>query len=120
MPLGLLEKPRMLAHSLLSRPMYLTLFKENPTENDVKGRELSGKGYSMQLVNFAVEGTAVKNTNEIKFSVADGDWDTITYVGLRDKFGSLLFWYDKLEKPIYIRAGDQLTIAPKNLNVSVD
>lgn len=120
MPLGLKEKPRILAHSLLSRNMYLTLFKDNPTENYVKTTELSGRGYSMQLVKFEVEGSVVKNKEGITFSMATEDWDTVTYVGLLDDFRLNLFWYDKLDSPIIVRVGDQLTIEPKNLIVSVD
>lgn len=104
-----------------SGPVYLALYTSNPTANDT-GTEVSGGGYARQPITFsapALEGgkQTIKNDAKVEFPVAEGDWGTITHVGIRDAAaGGNLIAFAALASPRTIQAGDRFVI---NLNNGV-
>jgi len=100
-------------------PVYLALYTSNPTGNDT-GTEVSGGGYTRQPITFsapALEGgkQTIKNDAKVEFPVAEGDWGTITHVGIRDAAtGGNLIAFAELEAPRTILAGDRFVIDINN------
>jgi len=96
-------------------PVYLALYTSNPTGNDT-GTEVSGGGYARQPITFtepALEGgkQTIKNSAKVEFPVAEGDWGTITHVGIRDAAtGGNLIAFAELDAPRTIQTGDRFVI----------
>lgn len=95
--------------------VYLALYTSNPTGADT-GTEVSGGGYERQQITFSApvaEGgkQTIKNDAKVEFSVAEGDWGTITHVGIRDAAtGGNLIAFAELAAPRTIMAGDRFVI----------
>ena len=102
-----------------SGPVYLALYTSNPTANDT-GTEVSGGGYARQPITFsapALEGgkQTIKNDAKVEFPVAEGDWGTITHVGIRDAAaGGNLIAFAALASPRTIQTGDRFVIDLNN------
>lgn len=102
-----------------SGPVYLALYTSNPTANDT-GTEVSGGGYERQQITFsapvAEDGKqTIKNDAKVEFPVAEGDWGTITHVGIRDAAaGGNLIAFAELAAPRTIMAGDRFVIDLNN------
>lgn len=98
-----------------SRPVYLALYTSNPTANDT-GTEVSGGGYERQQITFTEpvledEKQTIKNDAKVEFPIAEGDWGTITHVGIRDAaVGGNLIAFAELAAPRTIMAGDRFVI----------
>lgn len=100
-------------------PVYLALYTSNPTANDT-GTEVSGGGYARQPIMFStpsLEGgkQTIKNSAKVEFPVAEGDWGTITHVGIRDAAtGGNLIAFAALEAPRTIMVGDRFVVDLNN------
>jgi len=100
-------------------PVYLALYTSNPTANDT-GTEVDGDGYARQEITFsapALEGgkQTIKNDAKVEFPVAEGDWGTITHVGIRDAAtGGALIAFAALNSPRTIQTGDRFVIDLNN------
>lgn len=100
-------------------PVYLALYTSNPTANDT-GTEVSGGGYARQEITFSApvaEGgkQTIKNDAKVEFPVAEGDWGTITHVGIRDAAaGGNLIAFAELTSPRTIQTGDRFVIDLNN------
>lgn len=99
--------------------VYLALYTSNPTGADT-GTEVSGGGYARQPITFsapALEGgkQTIKNSAKVEFPVAEGDWGTITHIGIRTAAtGGDLIAYAALTNPRTILAGDRFVIDLNN------
>ena len=98
-----------------SGPVYLALYTSNPTANDT-GTEVSGGGYARQPITFSAPALedgkqTIKNSAKVEFPVAEGDWGTITHVGIRDAdTGGNLIAFAALASPRTIQTGDRFVI----------
>jgi len=96
-------------------PVYLALYTSNPTANDT-GTEVSGGGYERQQITFSAPSVedgkqTIKNDAKVEFPVAEGDWGTITHVGIRDAdTGGNLIAFAALASPRTIQTGDRFVI----------
>lgn len=96
-------------------PVYLALYTTNPTANDT-GTEVNGAGYARQEITFSAPSVedgkqTIKNDAKVEFPVAEGDWGTITHVGIRDAdTGGNLIAFAALASPRTIQTGDRFVI----------
>lgn len=96
--------------------VYLALFTTNPGE-DASGTEVSGNGYSRQLITFgsASNGSA-SNTSEETFTASGGNFGTVTHIAIYDAAtsGNMLL-YQALTTPRPVNNGETITLAVGNL-----
>lgn len=102
--------------------VYLALYKTNPTESDV-GTEVSTSGTAYIRLPIAFNTPSdgqTSNSDDLTFSVATGDWGTVTHVGIRDAdTGGNLLFYGTLGIAKTINTGDQLKIPMSNLTIAL-
>lgn len=104
--------------------VYLALYTSNPTAADT-GTEVSGNGYQRMQVTFTapvIENgkQTIKNTSDIVFPKAQGNWGTITHVGIRDAAtGGNLLYYGPVENPRSIMANDILKFPAGSLALNL-
>lgn len=105
--------------------VYLALYISDPTEFDT-GTEVSGGGYSRQIVNFGANTTSgnktvITNNADIQFNVAESSWGTITHMGIRDsQTGGNLLVYAPFSVSRAIETGDQFYIPTGKISISLD
>lgn len=102
-----------------TNPVYLALYTSNPTPNDT-GTEVNGAGYARQEITFSAPAIedgkqTIKNSVRVEFPVAQGDWGTITHIGIRDAAeGGNLIAFAPLNAPRTISTGDRFVIDVSN------
>ena len=88
--------------------------------DDNSGTELTGNGYSRQLISFgaASSGTA-SNDAAVEFSAATGSWGTVSHFGLYDaSTGGNLLIHGALTASKVIATGDILKIAIGDMDIT--
>lgn len=99
--------------------VYLSLHTANPDE-DGSGTEVSGNGYSRNVVTFAsaTGGSAASNSVE-EFTASGGAFGTVTHFGIWDdqNAGNLLY-YGALTASKTIADGDTLRFASGAITIS--
>jgi hypothetical protein len=101
--------------------VYVALFTNDPTDAGT-GSEVSGGGYTRQLVTFnAPSNGQVTNATDILFPVATASWGTVTHIGIYDApTGGNLLFHGALTANKTISANDQLKIAAGDISISLD
>ena len=100
--------------------VYLSLYTTDPTDADT-GNELSGNGYSRQLITFgAASGGSATNTTQETFTASGGNFGTITHVALHDASsnGNLLF-HAELSSSRTVNDGESIVFAIGDVTVSL-
>lgn len=99
--------------------VYLALHTADPTDAG-SGAEVSGNGYSRQVITFAAasSGSAASNSAE-EFTASGGNFGTITHFGIWDAStsGNLLY-HGALTAPKTIADGDTLRFASGNITIT--
>ena len=99
--------------------VYLALHTADPTDAG-SGAEVSGNGYSRQVITFAAasSGSASSNTAE-EFTASGGAFGTITHFGIwyASTSGNLLY-HGALTAPKTIADGDTLRFASGNITIT--
>jgi hypothetical protein len=104
--------------------VYIALYTSNPTAADT-GTEVSGGSYARRAVTFSAptaEGgkQTIKNSSEIVFPTATGNWGTITHVGIRDAAtGGNLLYYGAVDNPRSIQTNDILKFPAGSLALNL-
>ncbi len=101
---------------------YVALFT-TATGDDGAGTEVSGGAYARKLADFtAATGTGgtTSNASAITFTVATGDWGTITYVAIYDAVtaGNMIM-HGALDASRVVSDGDTFKINAGDLDVTV-
>ena len=100
--------------------VYLALFTSDPTDAG-SGTEVSGSGYSRQLITFgASSGGTASNSSEETFTASGGDFGTVTHIGLFDAStsGNLLF-HGALDTSRSVVDGGTLTFAVGDIDITL-
>lgn len=99
--------------------VYLALHTADPTDAG-SGAEVSGNGYSRQVITFAAasSGSAASNSAE-EFTASGGNFGTITHFGIWDAStsGNLLY-HGALTASKTIADGDTLRFASGNITIT--
>jgi hypothetical protein len=99
--------------------VYLALHTANPTDAG-SGAEVSGNGYSRQVITFASasSGSAASNSVE-EFTASGGAFGTVTHFGIWDASSSgNLLYYGALSASKTIADGDTLRFASGAITIS--
>jgi hypothetical protein len=101
--------------------VYLSLHTANPDE-DASGTELSGNGYSRQVITFnpghATNGTATNSSVE-EFTASGGNFGTVTHFGIWDASSSgNMLYYGALTASKVIADGDTLRFAADSITIT--
>lgn len=102
-------------------PYYLALFTTAPSETG-GGTEVSGGAYARQAVTFGTPANgSMTNSAAIEFPTATASWGTAKAWGLFDAATSgNLTWYDNIDTPKELLAGDIYRINAGNLTLNMD
>ena len=99
--------------------VYMGLFTSNPTDAN-SGTEVSGNGYSRQVINFnAASSGSATNSSAETFTASGGNWGTITHFGIFDAStsGNLLY-HGALTDDKVIEDGDSLVVASGAITIT--
>ena len=105
-------------------PVYLALYKTDPTGADT-GTEVTGGAYARVQLNMGEPADVggkqtIKNPAEIRFPVATAAWGEITHVGIRTaQTGGALISSVALKQPRTIEAGDRAVFLVNNAVISL-
>jgi hypothetical protein len=100
--------------------VYVALYTSDPTAADT-GTEVSGGDYARQEVSFTVPTIingkqTIRNSADIVFPIATGDWGTVSHVGIRDAAtGGNLLYYGPWSAARTILEGDRPRILQDSL-----
>ena len=101
--------------------VYLSLHTANPTD-DASGTELSGNGYSRQVITFnAAHATNGNTTNSSveEFTASGGNFGTVTHFGIWDASSSgNMLYYGALTASKVIADGDTLRFAADSITIT--
>ena len=104
--------------------LYLALYTTDPTAADT-GTEVAGSGYArVQIPSWAVASLidgrqTVKNTTELIFPTATGQWTSAAYWGIRDAMtGGNLIAYGTLANEITVNDGDTPRAPADEISIS--
>lgn len=102
--------------------VYVGLYTATPSDAG-GGTEVSGNAYARQSVAFsAASGGAITNSGVITFPTpTPSGWGTVTHFGMFDAVsaGNLLYW-DALTASKVINAGDTVTFAAGDIDITED
>ncbi len=99
--------------------VYLSLHTANPDE-DGSGTEVSGSGYSRNVVTFASASSGSTASNSVEeFTASGGAFGTVTHFGIWDASSSgNLLYYGALTASKTIADGDTLRFASGAITIS--
>lgn len=100
--------------------VYLALYTSDPGEGNT-GTELSGNGYSRQLITFTTaSGGVATNSSEETFTASGGNFGTITHYALFDAStsGNMLM-YAPLTTPRTVSDGESLRVPVGAISITV-
>lgn len=99
--------------------VYLSLHTANPDE-DGSGTEVSGNGYSRNVVTFASASGGSASSNSVEeFTASGGAFGTVTHFGIWDASSSgNLLYYGALTASKTIADGDTLRFASGAITIS--
>jgi hypothetical protein len=97
----------------------LALYTSNPGETG-SGAELVADSYQRKPITFGLSVSGVMANNaEVLFDQATTDWATVSYFGVIDTSGNLLF-YGALTAPTTAQYGESIRFQIGTITVSLD
>lgn len=119
---------RLLDHVLRQVPyrapseLWLAIYK-TPVDDNGKGTEMAGNGYTRQRIDFAgkVQAGFAKNLSEVRFMVAKEDWGDAVELAVMDaETGGNVLFHGVLARRKRIEKGDQIRFAPGDVSMQVE
>jgi hypothetical protein len=107
--------------------VYMGLLSTAPSNDGDPGTELSGNGYSRQVITFSApvagsgESRKIDNNATVEFGPATANWPTVVAAALYTAAtgGTMLYW-GNLTTPKTVESGDTLRFTAGNATVSED
>jgi hypothetical protein len=100
--------------------VYVALFTTDPTDAG-SGTEVSGAGYTRQLVTFgSASGGTASNSSEETFTASGGNFGTVTHIGIYDaSSGGNLLFHGALTASRTINDGESLVFSVGAIDITL-